>query len=91
MAKKSRGQKESFCVCFDYSKLRKKIKVEFGSVAVFAKEIGMSTPALLSRLAGRSMFSITEIKACIRALRLDDQNAQLLFCTDRKVSDGTTM
>ena len=66
---------------FDYDALRKRIRLHSGSVQQFAKDIGMSYLLLLSRLNGKSYFTVQEVKAIKKQLGLTPQATKQCFFT----------
>ena len=57
-------------VCFDYSKLRGRIKEKMGSESRFADKIGISSVSLSARLNNRIGFSNEEISKTCEVLEI---------------------
>ena len=66
---------------FKYNKLRGRIVEIFGSQALFSKKIGLSEQSVTAKLAGRSMFSQSDIITWCNALDIDQNDIGLYFFT----------
>ncbi len=66
---------------FKYNKLRGRIVEIFGSQALFSKRIGLSEQSVTAKLAGRSMFSQSDIITWCNALDIDQNDIGLYFFT----------
>lgn len=68
-------------MCYDYSRLRGKIREKFGTEAAFAEEMGVSSVTLSSKLNNKKPFTQPEI---VKAMGLLDfhrsQIADFFFC-----------
>ena len=68
-------------MCFDYSRLRGKIREHFGTEDAFAKELGISRTSLSQRLNNRLEFSQQEMNKCCLLLGIDLSDIKAYFFT----------
>ena len=66
---------------FDYSKLRGRIREKYGTEDSFSDVIGLSNPALSSKLNNKVGFRSEEIERCCNLLEIPDHEIKLYFFT----------
>lgn len=64
---------------FDFSKLRGRIKEQFGSEKAFAEALGMTTSSLSARLNGKIQFDSDEIYLAAELLNIPDEEIGAYF------------
>lgn len=69
--------------CFDYSKLRGKIREVYGSERAFAEHVGISSVSLSSKLNGKTRFSQDDIRNYAYALNIIGDDIGSYFFTEK--------
>ena len=64
---------------FNYDMLRKLIRIHSGSVRQFAADVGMGYHSLMSRLSGKSFFTVEEIEKISTFFNLSPEAAKQCF------------
>ncbi len=64
---------------FDFSKLRGRIKEQFGSERAFAEALGMTTSSLSARLNGKTQFGADIIVVSCQLLNIPDEEIGAYF------------
>ena len=67
---------------YNYNKLKGKIREHCGTLSEFAKEIGVSTNTLYTRLNGETFFNQKEIEKSVDVLKLNDDEIKEIFFKD---------
>ena len=67
--------------CFDYSKLKARIKEKYNSQKDFAAALNISEVALTNKLNNRTKFTQDEIMNCLDLLVIDLNDIPLYFFT----------
>lgn len=68
-------------MAFDFSKLRGRIKEQFGSEKAFAEAMGMAHGSLSARLNGKIHFNSDEIAKACQLLNIPDEEIGTYFFT----------
>lgn len=68
-------------MAFDYSKLRGRIREIFKTQSSFAKEMGMSTTSLSTKLNNNVEFSQKEIDRAVKLLKISQEEIPAYFFT----------
>ncbi len=72
-------RKELFCMTFDYSKLRGRIREVYGKYENLIPKISMSEATLSRKLNGKSYFDNQEILELSNALDIPSEERNLYF------------